>query len=442
MKIAVSFLVLSLFANLTIAQTTAIPDTNFEKKLIALGYDTGSIDGIIPTANIDTISILFVDRSDIISLKGIEDFKALTSLYCQSNRLTSLDVTQNASLMVLHCHSNKLASLDVTQNAALISLHCYWNPLTSLDVTQNMALMALNCDNNQLTSLDLTKNTSLNWVFCRHNQLTSIDLTENTSLITLVCSNNQLTSLDLTKNTSLNTLVCGDNQLTSLDVSQNSVLNFLVCENNELTKLDVTKNTSLTELGCGGNRLTSLDLTKNTSLITLVCSNNQLTSLDLTKNTSLTNLGCRGNQLTSLNLKNGNNTNLQMFQAKYNPDLSCIEVDNVAYSVSNWTDIDVGTLFSINCSNPGNVGIKDKDIRSSQIYTIYPNPTTGTIYMDTYQSTKLSATLRNSLGQIISTQEFEPSENVQININTPNGIYFLSLETPMGISRTVKVIKE
>ena len=358
MKIAVSFLVLSLFANLTIAQTTAIPDTNFEKKLIALGYDTGSIDGIIPTANIDTISILFVDRSDIISLKGIEDFKALTSLYCQSNRLTSLDVTQNASLMVLHCHSNKLASLDVTQNAALISLHCYWNPLTSLDVTQNMALMALNCDNNQLTSLDLTKNTSLNWVFCRHNQLTSIDLTENTSLITLVCSNNQLTSLDLTKNT------------------------------------------------------------------------------------SLTNLGCRGNQLTSLNLKNGNNTNLQMFQAKYNPDLSCIEVDNVAYSVSNWTDIDVGTLFSINCSNPGNVGIKDKDIRSSQIYTIYPNPTTGTIYMDTYQSTKLSATLRNSLGQIISTQEFEPSENVQININTPNGIYFLSLETPMGISRTVKVIKE
>ena len=34
------------------AQNTLIPDPNFEQKLISLGYDSGTPDGSVPTANI------------------------------------------------------------------------------------------------------------------------------------------------------------------------------------------------------------------------------------------------------------------------------------------------------------------------------------------------------------------------------------------------------
>ena len=36
--------------------------------------------------------------------------------------------------------------------------------------------------------------------------------------------------------------------------------------------------------------------------------------------------------------------------ASGNPDLDCIQVDDVAYSTANWTNIDAGTTFSTDCS--------------------------------------------------------------------------------------------
>jgi len=38
------------------AQTTAIPDANFEQGLINMGLDVAPIDGTVLTANIDTIT--------------------------------------------------------------------------------------------------------------------------------------------------------------------------------------------------------------------------------------------------------------------------------------------------------------------------------------------------------------------------------------------------
>ena len=47
MKILLLLLTTSLLTNLTIAQTTAIPDSNFEQALINFGYDTGIPDGTV-----------------------------------------------------------------------------------------------------------------------------------------------------------------------------------------------------------------------------------------------------------------------------------------------------------------------------------------------------------------------------------------------------------
>jgi Leucine-rich repeat (LRR) protein len=151
----------------------------------------------------------------------------------------------------------------------------------------------------------------------------------------------------------LDTLDCLDNQLTSLDVSQNTALTELYCHYNQLTSLNVSQNTSLTALSCHYNQLTSLNVSQNTALTWLGCYDNQLTSLNVSQNTSLTALSCHSNQLTSLNVRNGNNTNFGFF-AFGNPNLTCIDVDNVAYSTANWTiannNIDSQSYFSNNCS--------------------------------------------------------------------------------------------
>ena len=90
-----------------------------------------------------------------------------------------------------------------------------------------------------------------------------------------------------------------------------------------------------------------------TALTTLECYSNQLTSLDVSNNTALTSLGCSHNELTTLDIRNGNNINVTNFQSLYNPNLTCINVDNAVWSTANWTlasgDIDPQHYFSNNC---------------------------------------------------------------------------------------------
>jgi len=85
----------------------------------------------------------------------------------------------------------------------------------------------------------------------------------------------------------------------------------------------------------------------------LHCHNNQLTSLDVSQNTALLEFKCDNNLLTCLNFSNGNNSFLLdiNFCAFNNPSLTCIEVDDYAYSTANWTQIDSQTSFSEDCNN-------------------------------------------------------------------------------------------
>jgi Leucine-rich repeat (LRR) protein len=268
-----------------------IPDSNFEQALIDLGIDSNPvIDGRVLRSDVENVTSLNVSNKSISDLTGIEAFTSLETLYCYSNQLTSLDVSSNTALKSLACLSNQLTSLDVSSNTALTNLSCGQNQLTSLDVSNNTALTSLSCFSNQLTSLDVSSNTALT------------------------------------------NLSCGDNQLTSLDVSNNTALRSLSCRSNQLSSLDVSSNTALTAL---------------------LCYDNQLTSLDLSSNTALYYLYCYENQLTSLNVANGNNTNFTTLRAQNNPDLTCIQVDDVSYSEANWTGVnfvfDPQTSFSEDC---------------------------------------------------------------------------------------------
>jgi hypothetical protein len=185
------------FTLLSFSQNTLIPDPNFEQALIDLGYDNAPINGSVPTANINEVTLLEVSDKNISSLDGIEAYTTLTDLVCNTNQLTSLNISQNAALTDLVCIDNQLTSLDLSNNAALTYLEFQTNQLTTLDVSQNTNLTYLNCINNQLTSLDLSNNTALTYLTCRFNQLTSLNMSNNTALTALDCINNPLESLDV-----------------------------------------------------------------------------------------------------------------------------------------------------------------------------------------------------------------------------------------------------
>ncbi|MGY8988377.1 MAG: leucine-rich repeat domain-containing protein [Flavobacteriales bacterium] len=140
--------------------------------------------------------------------------------------------------------------------------------------------------------------------------------------------------------------------ISTLDLSQNTNLTHLYCSENQITYLDLSNNTALTTLYCEYNQLTSLDVSNSIYLEAFTCVNNLLTSLDVSANTALKWLACRNNQLTSLDVRNGNNTNLLLFDGTSNPNLTCIDVDEVNYSTTYWTDIDPQHYFSTNCPPP------------------------------------------------------------------------------------------
>lgn len=270
------------------AQYTLIPDAKFEQALINDGIDTGPLDGKVQTASISGITSLKINSIGITDLTGIQDFTSLLGLTCLSNQLTKLDISKN------------------------------------------ILLQSLDCDDNKLTSLDLSNNKDLEFISFGRNLLTNIDLSKQVSLTNLYSHSNPLKTLDVSNNTKLLLLNCDSNQLMNLDVSKNTVLRNLYCSNNLIPSLDVSKNTTLEYINCNINKLTSLDFSNNIRL---------------------TGISCVNNNLATLNLKNGNNINFFTINLTSNPNLTCIQVDNKAYSDANWSSKkDATASFSENCS--------------------------------------------------------------------------------------------
>ena len=382
-------------------------DVSANTALMLLWCSNNNLSSIDVSAN-TALTYLNCSSNNLSNL-DVSANTALSTLYCHFNNLSSLDVSANTALTKLSCNDNNLSSLDVSVNTALTFLKCTNNNLSSLDVTANTALSTLWCSYNNLSSLDIRNGNNMaistvsfgasnnpnlfcinvddvaysttNWINidpwanfntnCEDltyvpddnfeayleangmgNGIANDDhvLTASISGVTSLTVNS-LSIADLTgieDFTALESLSCANNILNTINVSQNTSLTSLDCSNNQLSSLNVAQNTNLQNLTCDNNLLTSLSLTNNTALAVLDCSVNQLTSLYLTQNTALQIIDCRTNQLSVLNVKNGNNLNVLFFNSSSNPDLSCIEVDDAAYSTANWTK-DPASSFSEDC---------------------------------------------------------------------------------------------
>lgn len=306
---------------------------------------------------------------------------------------------------------------------------------------------------NTLTGLDLTfKNisdltglqdfTALLFIAVDGNPITALDVSNNTALTEISANDNSLlTTINTSNNPNLAILHASRCQLNFLDFSNNLVLMDVVLNDNKLTSLDVSHNLELGALFVANNLLTALNVNQNPNLWWLNCKNNQITSLDLSQNSTIKRFEASNNQLVCLNVHNGNYYPYWMtdpivepiFNTLNNPNLTCIQVDDVAQSITYWTQKDAWTNFSLNC---GNCLLGNSEVSEKQI-SIYPNPVKDKIYFKNYR--KISEIkIYDSSGKLIKSEK-PRTESVDVS-KLKSGNYVVVIEVSGKIS-SHKIIK-
>lgn len=219
---------------------STFPDSEF-REYIKNNYDLNkdSVLSDMEIKRVDSMNIYYNHKS----IKGIEYFYELKSLYFNGvpSRSLDLSIVPNISVLYIGFASSDVAftelleEIDISQNHKLKEISLYSNLITELDLSGNYELENINLCITSLAKLDLSHNTNLK--FCSLENLT-------------------LQELDLSKN----------DQLYSIDIFRCNVRNLILNENNSLNRinlinsgieeLDMKNNQTISELRyIGGNRL-------------------------------------------------------------------------------------------------------------------------------------------------------------------------------------------
>ena len=319
-----------------------------------------------------------------ISVLTISNNNLLKSLNCSNNDLTNLDISNNSALEDVNCNSNSINNLitSTTTNTTLKSLSCASNDLSDLDVNNYQGLVMLSCRSNTLNQLNISANVVLEVLDFTNNQITTINLNNTTNLVELSASQNNLSQLDLMSNTLLKNLNCSFNELTQLTLNSNTQLKFLSASNNELTVLDLASNTNLIEVDFSANQLSNLVLSNNLgTLKTLNTSNNQIEGeLDLTTMAisacvfqsnqtdfcpETVTINVSNNLFDAVNIQNGINADVTSFNTTNNPNLDCIQIDNINTIGVSWRKDDFAE-YSEDC-NYGETFVPDDNFEQALI---------------------------------------------------------------------------
>ncbi|SDR92477.1 Por secretion system C-terminal sorting domain-containing protein [Polaribacter sp. KT25b] len=327
---------------------------------------------------------------------NLEYNKKLERLALSENLFTSIDVSSNTKLTYLYANDNKdlyslnmsnlkyneisslsnirncpnLYCVTVTDVAAAFdkfkveqqrdshtgfSLNC--TETTSIpDANFEQYLINLGYDSGEIDGKVITGNLSaINSLNIKSKGISNLSGIEDfINLVELNAANNQISTIDLSKNLLLENLFIANNQLQTIDLSNNLQLKNIDVGENDLSNLDVHLLVDLVTLYCDQNQLTVINLFSNKELLVLIANENQLKTVDIRENDNLFLIDVENNLLESLTIKNGSNTKITTFKAKGNLNLTCIEVDDISFSNTNWTDKDTVANYSTNCAPANN----------------------------------------------------------------------------------------
>ena len=277
---------------------TTFPDDNFRK------WAQGRYGETLSAAEISGAKYVTLNDQGIQSLKGIEYFTALTSLYCYNNRLAELNLSRNIALTELYCYTNQLAALELSRNVKLKVLSCYQNRITGeamdalveslpdLSSSKSGMMLAISSENeeNVMTFAQVAAAMAKGWT-PKHGEGYSwteyqgsgddVEINEDNFpdnafrkwILEQDCGEDGvLKGSEIPVITLLN--VCGKGIQSLKGIEHFPMLTALYCSENQLTELDLAKNAVLEALSCDNNLLTALDLSACRSLQALnICQN-------------------------------------------------------------------------------------------------------------------------------------------------------------------------
>jgi len=169
------------------------PDAEFRNRLCENDYAKDGLVTVEELADVDIIQCANTEgREKIKSLKGIELFPELTTIWVPGNDITELDVTKNAKLQSIDVEDSKITSIDLTQNPNLSYLNLNGNRLTAIDLSNNPLLRELYVGNNKLTAIDVRNIKNLFSFSCYNNQLSELILPDSPKLYFLRIQDNQI----------------------------------------------------------------------------------------------------------------------------------------------------------------------------------------------------------------------------------------------------------
>ena len=100
----------------------------------------------------------------------------------------------------------------------------------------------------------------------------------------------------------------------------------------------------------------------------------------------------------------------------------------------------IGCEDTSGCYNLVLTDIADNNFEYNPV--VFPNPTSGELNIDLQQFyNTISIVVKNSTGQLISTNQYRSTRKVTLNINGDSGIYFVGIMVNKRKSITLKVLK-
>ena len=129
------------------------PDAAFRSYVIDYLDEDGL--GYLTREQLEGVYSISCEGMGIRSLKGIEYFPNVFSLYCSNNEISEIDMSALPSLAELYCSNNDIYHLDKVDT--LSSLDCSGNFITELDFGQLGFMSTLDVSRNRIATLGLSK---------------------------------------------------------------------------------------------------------------------------------------------------------------------------------------------------------------------------------------------------------------------------------------------
>jgi hypothetical protein len=216
-------------------------------------------------------------------------------------------------------------------------------------------------------------------------------------------------------------------------------LEWLDIEFNEVSSIEVLNQLQkLWWLDADSNTISSVNFSENESLEYLFLGANDLTALDVSMISNLKRLGCSQNSLNTLNIQNGNNTELIEVTATGNPDLNCVQVDDVGYALSQTCNETAETGFCVDSNVTFNTNCTLSLVSPEALrITVYPNPTSSQLTIGSVQPVE-SVSVYTLRGQKV----LEKCKTSVIDLTSLKaGMYLITINTNYR-SECFKVVKE